>query len=345
MIKHPLKIGIAGAGAIGCTLAAKLAKAGADVSVFTRGETLNAIQKDGVSVTDLDGHHQANVTASDCAKTLGPQDWILICTKALALPKISQSIQDMITPNTHIIPFVNGIPWWYWERYSKTLLPSTQPTFKPFAGVSKRLPKDQLLCAVTYITAHTDTLGRSVSSTPHEVILGEINGKDSHRLQTIASLFQQAGINTQTTLNIEQPMWAKVIANLTSNPLSAITGATLEQIYSDPNLVAIVSELYFEARKVASSLGVNILPTLNQLLDIGRSKGPIKTSMLQDLEQQKPLELITIGDAVVALAQQQQIATPAIERILAVARFISAHPNTPIMKRPSFQQSTLRSGL
>jgi 2-dehydropantoate 2-reductase len=339
------KIGIVGAGAIGCALAVRLAKTGAEVRVFARGKTLAAIQEKGLSLRDLEGSHHAKVIASDSAQELGQQDWVFLCTKADALPKVSQSVQALIGTHTNIIPLINGLPWWYVEQYTQGHSLASLDRLKPLSCLSKRIPSSQVVGAVNYMTAHSPSLGHSEAMNPHELILGEINGEISPRLTQIASILNQAGINTQISDRIHQPLWGKAIANLTSNPLSAITGATLETIYSDPNLVSIVTELYFEARMIASKVGVDIVPTLQQLLELGRSKGAVKTSMLQDLEQNKPLEIMTIGDTIAELAHLNDIKTPCIDHILSITRFVSERPQHSPLHRASLHPSTLRSGL
>lgn len=312
---------IAGAGAIGCTLAARIAASGQPVNLLARGQTLSALRRHGVQLHDLDGTHSAAVNASDKAEELGPQDLILICTKAPALADVARQIQPLLHSNSIVIPVVNGMPWWYFQGIEGRFSGDSIQAADPDGELSRLLPAHHLIGAVVFITASREAPGIVRSGNPHLMIIGEINHQLSERLQAVQQLIEQAGIETRASDNIRDQLWTKIIANLTSNPLSVITGATLEQLYSDPALSPLVRQILDETLLTAAAYGARIRFDPQTIMDMGAGMGAVRTSMLQDLDSGQPLELATIGDAVVELANKANIAMPMTRHVLALARF------------------------
>lgn len=321
-----MRICIAGAGAIGCTLAARLATSGQPVSMLARGRTLEQLLTHGVTLSDLDGEHTAAVTASNSAAELGPQDLILVCTKAPALADVLAQIQPMLHADTVVIPVVNGVPWWYFQGLTKDqsrFAGEAVKTIDPDGSLSQLVPAQHLIGAVVFITA-TRTAPATVSSgNPHLMIMGEINHQMSERLEAIRQLIEKAGIEARATDNIRDQIWTKIVANITSNPLSVITGATLEQLYSDEHLSGLVRRILDETLLAAASHGARVRFDPQTIMDMGTGMGAVKTSMLQDYEAGAPLELANIGHAVVEMAERTGIDMPTTRHVLALAEFLS----------------------
>ncbi|MFK4751810.1 ketopantoate reductase family protein [Oceanobacter antarcticus] len=318
-----MRICIAGAGAIGCTLAARLAASGQPVNVLARGATLKQLQHHGVQLTDLDGQHQVAVNASHSAQALGPQDLILVCTKAPALQAIFEQIQPMIHADTVVIPVVNGLPWWYFRGIDSRFANDRIDAIDPDGELNRLVPEQHLIGCVVFITATRKAPGIVAASNPHLMIMGEITHQLTDRLEQVRRVIEQAGIEARASDTIRDQIWTKVIANLTSNPLSVVSGATLEQLYSDPHLQPLVRRMLDETLLAAASHGARIRFDPATIMAMGTSMGSVKTSMLQDFEAGAPLELATIGHAVVELAEKNGIAMPTTRHVLALAEFLS----------------------
>lgn len=331
MTRNLSRVCIAGAGAIGCTLAARLgSSAGIAVNVLARGATLAAIAAQGVHLTDLDGEHHCQPRASADPADFGPQQLIFICTKAQALPAILRTLQPAIAADTVVVPIVNGVPWWYFKGLGHDEADSRLHSIDPQGELERLLPERHVLGAVTFMTAQTQSPGRVISTNPHLITLGEINNQPSERLEQVRALIEAAGIEARSTSSIRDPLWTKIIANLTSNPLSVVSGATLEQLYADPQLAPLVRAILDETLLTAAAYGARISFNPPTFMQLGAGMGAVKTSMLQDYQAGRPLELATIGEAVVELAERIGLQMPMTRHTLSLTRFIAAlrHSNT-----------------
>ncbi|NVK74136.1 MAG: 2-dehydropantoate 2-reductase [Oceanospirillaceae bacterium] len=321
-----MNICIAGAGAIGCTLAARLTKSGQNVNVLARGATLETLQKKGIHLTDIDGEHQVNVMASDSAEDIGPQDLIFICSKAPALPTMLKLITPMVHEKTIVIPVVNGIPWWYFQGIEGRFSGDTIQAIDPEGSVSKLLPYNHLIGCVVFITAYRNSPGVVTSTNPHLIVFGELNHEISERLEQVRKVIEDAGIEARATDNIRDQIWTKVAANITSNPLSVVTKGTLEQLYSDTRLKPLVRKVLDEVLLVAAAYGGRIRFDPHTFMELGAGMGAVKTSMLQDYEAGQPLELDAIGYAVLELANKVSIPMTATQQLLDLTHFIASQP-------------------
>jgi 2-dehydropantoate 2-reductase len=318
------RVCIVGAGAIGCTIAARLSLGGQHVSVLARGETLAAIRQQGIVLHDLEGTHSVQVNASDDPARLGPQDVVFLCTKADALRHLLPTLAPLLGPDTVIIPAVNGVPWWYFSYHGGRFAGQRIEAVDPGGELSDAIEAQRLIGAVVFITAHVERPAVVRSTNPHLMIFGEPSGELTSRLQTLCSMLGDAGIEARATDRIRDTLWTKIIANLTSNPLSVVTGATLQQIYGHDELVPGVLNVLHEALLVAAAYGARVSLDPQTFLRMGEGMGAVRTSMLQDFDAGKPLELAAIGDAVVELAELQGISMPHTRNILSLARFRAA---------------------
>ncbi|KKB63515.1 hypothetical protein WM40_10855 [Robbsia andropogonis] len=364
--RRALRITVVGAGAIGGTLAVRLACAGHMVSVLTRGATLKALHEGPASLSDLDGMHQARLAAYDSAPhvedgavvmreasaaAIGPQDLVITAVKAHALPGVASMVPPLLGKGTRVMPLVNGVPWWYFQGMgTRGADAATVHTTKPHAMIARPIAAldpegllarciapERIVGAVVYMTGHTPSAGVYVANNPHRLIIGGIGETDDvghdgdasteMSLFCIAAGFNDAGIVTHRSANIRADIWAKLAGNLTSNPLSVLTGATLEQIYGEPDLLLTVRPMLQEIRALSKALSVSLPFEDDAFLARCRGMGAVKTSMLQDAERGRPLEMGAIGDAVLELATRADVAMPVTTSVLGlVRRHVSSAP-------------------
>lgn len=319
---HPsLRIGIAGAGAIGCTLAATLAHTGQEVQLLARGANLQAIQRNGIQLTRAEDVIHAPVAASASAHELGVQDVLFLCTKAQDLAGLLPTLAPMIGPQTCVVPLVNGVPWWYFQGIPGQFAGRAIEAVDPGGILLRTLPAEQILGAVVFITAERLAPGAVESRNPMLLVLGELDHTETPRLQRIATALTTAGLPTRNSPRIRDPLWTKIIANLTTNPLSVITGATLEALFSNPHLLPVVRKVLFEAMTLAAAYGARLEFDPASFIAQAAAMGPTRTSMLQDSLHGHPLELAAIGDSVLELARLQQIPMPVTQDIIALTHF------------------------
>ena len=316
-----LRIGFAGAGAIGCTLAATLAHSGQAVQLLARGANLQAIQRNGIQLTRSDGTIKAPVTASASGHELGVQDVLFLCTKAQDLAGMLPAVAPMIGPETIIVPLVNGVPWWYFQGVPSPFAGRAIEAVDPGGALLRALPASQILGAVVFITAERPAPGAVESRNPMLLVLGELDHTETPRLQRIAEALTAAGLPTRQSPRIRDPLWTKIIANLTSNPMSVISGATLQDLYSDPRLLPVVRKILFEAMTLAAAYNARLEFDPATFIAQAAAMGPTRTSMLQDALHGRPLELAAIGDSVLELASLQQIPMPITQDIIALTHF------------------------
>jgi 2-dehydropantoate 2-reductase len=319
---------VAGAGAIGCSLATRLAAAGQSVSLLARGTTLAAVQAQGLRLDDLDGPWQARVHAASSAQALEAADLLLLCCKSQDLPALAAQVRPLITPRTLIVPCVNGVPFWYFHRSGGRFEGETVRTVDPDGRLGTLLPLAQVLGAVVFITADSPAPAHAVSRTPHLVMLGEPGGGITPRLKAACAVLAAAGIEARPLERIRDKLWTKLIANLSSNPLSVVTGATLQAIYTEPALLATVRPVMHEAMLAASCYGTRLEIDPIEFLRLGAAMGPVRTSMLQDHERGRPLELAAIGDAVIELGERYALPMAATRALVAQARRHTARGST-----------------
>lgn len=316
-----MRIGIAGAGAIGSALAVRLSHAGHHVSMLARGKTLALIKDKGLTLHDQHGVTHAMPAASDQAADMGEQDIIFVCTKSQDLPSILPTITSWIGQNTIVIPTVNGVPWWYFYQEGGRFEGQSVKSVDPDNQIPSWVPNEAVIGSVIFITAEMKAPGEIHSIAPHLMILGEPSGEMSERLLAVRQVIENAGMEARATDRIRDNLWTKIIANISSNPVSVLTYATLEQLYSADGLQSVAKQIMREVLLVAASYGARIPFDPFTFVKLGEEMGPFKTSMLQDLERGKPLELGAIGDAVLELGARYDIPMPVTQAIIALAHF------------------------
>ena len=315
-----MRLCIYGAGAIGGYLAAKLALAGAEVSVVARGPHLEAMQAQGLTLIEGGRTHRVTLRATDDPAILGAQDYVILTLKAHSVPAVVGAVQLLLGPDTCIVSAVNGVPWWYFYGIDGPLagrrLASVDPGDVQWTGFG---PQRMLGCVV-YPAAEMTEPGVIRHLEGNRFLLGEPSGAVTPRARTLSDLLISAGLKAPVRPRIRDDLWVKLWGNLSFNPISALTGGTLEAICREPGTRAVARAMMLEAQAVAEALGVRFAIDVDRRIEGAQAVGAHKTSMLQDLEAGRPLETEALVAAVVELGALAQMPTPTIETVLALVR-------------------------
>nr|CAD6437652.1 2-dehydropantoate 2-reductase [Rhizobium sp. Q54] len=333
------RIYVAGAGAIGLTLAARLMMGGYQVGVIARDEGVSFIKKNGLRLIDRDGCHHFEV-AVGLAADFENADILFLCSKSHDLPQLALSLQHLITPRTTVVPVINGLPWWYFDGENGNWNGSQLRSADPDNVLKQIIPSPQVIGTTTIMTAERLDRGSSTTFNPLQMTLGELDDRVTPRLGEVISMLEKAGIATRIATRIRDAVWTKVVRNVISNPLTAITGATLRENFADQFLADISSQMLHELLPVVEAYGASLEVDPGSILDQGRKMGDFKTSMLQDLERGQKLELATICDAVIELARAKQISVPVIQAVSNIAHYRNAKQRRITISAATTDQAT-----
>jgi len=315
-----MKIAVFGAGAIGGYLGVKLRLAGADVCFIARGEHLAAMQRNGVTLKSGGETTTIRPNCTDDPKSAGVQDYVIVTLKAHALPSAVPQIATLMGPKSVLVTGINGIPYWYFYGLDSPWRDRPIESVDPGGRLWQALPPRQVLGCVVYPAAEIEAPGVIVHSYGNRFALGEPNGEKSARAEALSQLMQAAGLKAPVRPRIRDEIWLKLWGNLAFNPLSALTGATLERLAFEPGLRAVARAMMVEAQAVAEALGVKFAVDVERRMDGAGEVGAHKTSMLQDLERGKPLETDALLGAVVELGALTGQAMPMCHTVLALLR-------------------------
>jgi len=319
MIKS--RVCIFGAGAIGGVLAGYLAQSGAvDLSLVARGTHLDALRTRGLTLIENGKSRTVTVRATDTAADLGPQDYVIITLKAHSVPAVVPAMQPLLGPDTCVVMGVNGLPWWYfhalpgpWEGHR---LASVDPGDAQWAGIGP----ERVLGSAVYIAAEVEAPGIVRHPTGDRISLGEPSGKRSMRVQRLSSLLVEAGLQAPVRDDIRTEIWVKLLGNLCFNPLSALTGGTLEELCGDADVRAVARAMMLEGQAVAEALDIPLPIDVDKRIDEAAAVGAHKTSMLQDLERGRAMEIEPMVGAVAEVGRLVAVPTPTLDMVLALVR-------------------------
>jgi 2-dehydropantoate 2-reductase len=315
-----MKICIYGAGAIGGHLAARLHKAGAEVSVIARGAHLAAIQANGVTVHAVDGVHHAPVRASADPAELGQQDVVFVTVKAPALPAVAASIGPLLGPDTAVAFVMNGIPWWYFDHLPGPHEGTPLPRIDPGDVLRRTLGPGRTIGGVVYSASAVTSPGVvHVEQAKSRFILGEPDGTMSDRVLTLSGLITKGGVSGEATPAIRTEIWNKLISNLAGGTLAVLTGSAPKGVYVEPAVEQASLRMMNEATAIAQALGAD--PTTDHARRIGGQRSmDHKPSILQDLELGRPMEIDGMFDAPLALAHLAGVEVPTLELLVALCK-------------------------
>jgi len=313
-----VKICIYGAGAIGAWLGVKFALAGEDVTLIARGPHLAAMQKNGVKLL-IDGKEEiAHPTCLEDPADAGPQDYVIITLKAHSLPGIAHNLAPLLGPDTAVVTGVNGIPWWYFYKldgpYENHKLDSVDPggRFWDAAG------PDRAIGFVVYPAAEIAEPGVIRHIEGNRYTMGEPDGQPSARTEKLCAAMKEAGFVARVRNNIRDDIWIKLWGNLCFNPISALTHATLDKVAGEEGTGGVCRLMMLEAQEIGEKLGATFRVDVDKRLAGGAAVGAHKTSMLQDLELGRPMEIDALVTVVQELGRLVDVPTPTIDVVLAL---------------------------
>jgi 2-dehydropantoate 2-reductase len=310
-----MKIGIIGAGAIGGWVAAKLALAGNSVSVLARGETLEAL-RDGLNIREGEVTKRAAVRASDDPAAIGPQDLLVIAVKAPALADVADLVGPMMGPQSLVLPMLNGVPWWFLDG-------EPLQSVDPAGQIAALIPTDQLIGCVVHAACRRTAPATVEVAHADKLILGEPQGGTSDRVRELADLFEHAGIRTELSENVRRAIWYKLWGNMTMNPLSALTGATADRLLSNEDIKPFILACMAEAAAVGAAIGCPISESGEDRMAVTARLGAFKTSMLQDVEAGRMIELEALVGAPREIGRRAGVPTPNIDTLYAITRLMA----------------------
>lgn len=314
-----MRICVFGAGAIGGYLAVRLANAGQEVSVVARGPHLAAIRAHGLKLR-IDGREEvARLRATADAAELGPQDYVFVTLKAHSLPPIVDSLKPLFGPQTTLVTGMNGVPYWYFHGLAGQGWRRVEAV-DPGGAVSAAFPPERALGCVVYPACEAPEPGVIEHVDGDRFTLGEPDGSKSERALALSQALIAAGFKAPVRPSIRDEIWVKLWGNLAFNPLSALTFQTLDVLASQPDLRAVARAMMVEGRAVAEALGVKFAIDVDKRIAGAAGVGAHKTSMLQDLERGRPMEIDALVTAVAELGQAVGVATPTIDMVLALVK-------------------------
>jgi 2-dehydropantoate 2-reductase len=314
------RVAIVGAGAIGGWLGVLLAQAGCTVSALARGNTLAALQREGLQL-HLGGQRlQVPVQAANEAAALGVQDLVIIAVKAPALASVAVQLGPLIGPDTVVLTAMNGVPWWFLDGFGGALAGTQLQAVDPGGVVARALASGQVLGGVVHASCSVDAPGVIRHHFGDGLIVGEPAGGNSPRVLALAALLQRAGLKASVSPQIQKDIWYKLWGNMTVNPVSALTGATTDRILGDELVRGFISSVMLEAKAVGERIGIPIEQQPADRHAVTLKLGAFKTSMLQDVQAGKPVELDALVGAVRELGQLTGLATPFTDALLGLSR-------------------------
>jgi 2-dehydropantoate 2-reductase len=318
-----MKFLIAGAGAIGAYVGARMTQAGLDVVLYARGPHLRAMQEHGVQVKSVDGDFEVRPKVAGTLEEVGPVDVVFLSVKAHGLPQLAPQLKTVLGPDTTVVSTQNGVPWWFFQGFGGVWEGTQFERVDPGGVVSAAIEARRVLGSLVYFATEIVEPGVVRHTEGNRISLGEPSGARSDRCKQIAEALSTAGLRCPVTARIRHEIWVKILGNVAFNPISALTGATLAQMVRDPEVCALVRNVMGEAEAVAAQLGLELPITIEQRIAGAEKVGEHKTSMLQDLEAGRPLELEAVVGAVLELGERMNLPMTHTRVVYSCARLLS----------------------
>lgn len=319
-----MKIAVFGAGAIGCFVAGMMARAGLAPTLIARGPMLEAVQRKGLTVLFEGQEFTVPVAATDTPEDIGPQDLVILTTKAHQIVSALPSLTPLIGKETLVMPAINGIPWWYCKGVTG---PGTAQisgrdlvSCDPSGAIDRLIPVDRVIGAVVYLAASIPEPGRVDTVGPKTILVGDAVGKNTAATKTIADLLNRSGFDAPVTEDIRASVWTKLWGNVHSNPLSVVTMGTMAQMCTDPLVSNVSRAIMRETEAVANAVGVTFAMTIEDRLVEGAKLGAFRTSMLQDFDKGRLIELDAILGVVSEIGALVGLKTPTIDMLYAIVK-------------------------
>jgi 2-dehydropantoate 2-reductase len=320
-----VRILIAGAGAIGGFIGARLARVGADVVLFARGPHLAAMQARGLQVVSPDGDFEVTPQLTADLATVGVVDVVFLGVKAHALTSLAPTLTPLFGPETVVVSTQNGIPWWYFQGIGGELDGLHLERVDPGGVIAQAIEFRRVVGSLAYFSTDLAAPGVIHHTEGNRISFGEPSGVRSDRTRAIAEALIAAGFRCPVSTRFRHEIWVKLLGNVAFNPISALTGGTLEELARQPDVSRLVRELMVESEAVAARLGIELPISIEQRMAGAEKVGAHKTSMLQDFEAGRPMELEAVVGAVIELGERLGVAMPATRAVYACAKMLDQH--------------------
>jgi len=314
---------IAGAGAIGAYIGARMAQAGFDVTLFARGPHLRAMQERGVEVKSAEGDFVARPAIASSLQEVGPVDVVFLGIKAHGLPQLAPQLRPVLGPDTTVVSTQNGIPWWYFQGFGGDWEGLRLERVDPGGVISSAIEARRVVGSIVYFSTEITAPGVIQHIEGNRISLGEPDGTRSDRCRRIAEALIASGLRCPVTTRIRHEIWVKVLGNASFNPVSALTRATLVQMVRDPGVCSVIRNIMLEVEAVSRKLGMELPVSIDQRIAGAEKVGEHKTSMLQDLEAGRSMELEALVGAVVELGERVGLPMPCTRTVYACAKLLS----------------------
>jgi 2-dehydropantoate 2-reductase len=317
-----MKFLIAGAGAIGAYIGARMAGAGFDVTLFARGPHLEAMRKNGVEVRSAEGNFQARPRVIASLEEAGLADVVFLGVKAHSLPQLAPQLKPVLGPDTAVVSTQNGIPWWYFYGFGGPWDGLRLERIDPGGVISKAIDARRVVGSIVYFSTEIIAPGVIQHIEGNRISLGEPDGGRSERCREIAETLVASGLRCPVSARLRQEIWVKILGNASLNPLSALTRATLAQMLRDRGVAEVIQNIMREVEGVSKKLGMELPVSIEQRMAGAEKVGEHKTSMLQDLEAGRPMELEALVGSVVELGERVGVAMPHTRMVYNCARLL-----------------------
>jgi 2-dehydropantoate 2-reductase len=318
-----MRVAIVGAGAIGTWLGVRLANAGQEVSVLARGETLAAVRRQGLRLVIGGGTRIATVNVSDRAADLGEQDLVVLAVKGQALAGVAESVAALLGEETTILSAMNGIPWWFFHGLPVAYADTSLRSVDPDGRVTHLMPPARMLGGVVHASCSVQTPGCSIHKSGNGLIIGEPSGGTSARLDGVVAALRAAEFDVTVSPQIQKDIWYKLWGNMTMNPISALTSATCDLILDDPLVSGFILRVMAEAAEIGSRIGCPIAESGEARMAVTRKLGAFKTSMLQDAEAGRSLEIDALVAAPREIGRMAGVETPNMDALHGLIRLFA----------------------
>ena len=316
-----MKTCIYGAGAIGGWLGVRLAQAGCDVSVVARGATLDMLRRDGLSLVSGEARSTVPVTVSADPRELGVQQLVVVAVMAPSLASVAQQIAPLLGPETMVLVAMNGVPWWFLEGgFGGALAGTRLAAVDPDGAIAAAIPARHVIGGVVHASCSLDAPGVVRHHFGDRIIVGEPSGEVTPRVERLAALLGAANFEAPVSGQIQRDIWFKLWGNMTVNPISALTGVTTDLIMDDELVLGFITAVMLEAKEIGARIGIAITDPPSDRHAVTRKLGAFKTSMLQDVEAGRAIELDALVSVVRELGLLTGVATPFTDALLGLAR-------------------------
>lgn len=327
-----MRIVIAGAGAIGGYVGARLSQSGADVVLFARGAHLQTMQDRGLRVTSPDGDFEAMPQVTGELSAIGQADVVFLGVKAHSLTGLAPALDVLFGPETVVVSTQNGIPWWYFQQHGGELEGARLDRVDPGGVIASAIEARRVVGSLAYFATDIVEPGVIRHTEGNRISLGEPDGTRSDRVKAIAEALSAAGFRCPITTRIRHEIWVKLLGNVAFNPMSALTGGTLVELARYPETSRLARDIMVEAEAVAAKLGIELPISVDQRMAGAEKVGRHKTSMLQDYEAGRPMEIEAVVGAVVELGERLGVETPAMRAVYACTKLLDEHRGERIVR-------------